>query len=260
MEGLRVPFLVVAFVLVVLVLCGEVGSAFLLTGQSASRAQLARAVDEQVRRDPDLDRDELLEGMQARQRGEKPPGLAIPALAVVDGLLVLTLGLLLMAVVVPERVQGRVQGLVSLVVSFFVLLGALGAALFAFGKLLLMVALFLAVPFGTLAYIATWGFFDTGAAAAVLGVGGLFKLIAAVCLPLAHQRFLKVKGLVLLLLTSLLLGFVTSFLHGFPPGILVSITDALAALINAIVGLLWALFFLIAGLIAVVKMLRVDRL
>jgi hypothetical protein len=260
MEGLRVPFLVVALVLALFVLCGELGAAWLLTGASASRAQLALAVDEQMRHDPDLDRDELLAGMLARQRGDKPPGLAIPALAFVDGLLVLTLGLLLLAVVVPERVHGRVQGLVSLVVSFFVLLAALGAALWAFGKLLLMVTLFLSVPFGTLAYIATWGFFDTSGATAVLALAGLFKLVALVCLPLAHQRFLKVKGLLFLMLTSLLLGFVTSFLHALPPGILVSITDAVAALINAIVGLVWALFFVIAGLIAVVKMLRVDRL
>ncbi len=260
MEGMRKPFLVLALVVAVLIVIVEGSAAFLLKGQPASRAALQRAVDEQVERDPDLDRDELLAQMVQRQRGDKPPGLAIPLLAPLDTLLISTVGLMTLALWMPERIQGRVQGIISLVVSFLLLLACILRGFAALGLLLIMVGLFLAPPFGTLAYIATWGFFDVGGASAVLSLLMFLKLGLAICLVLAHQRLLKVKALVLLVLTSLLANVIVAFLHAFPPGILVSIADAIAAIVNAILGAIWAVVFLITGLWSVVKLLRVDRL
>ena len=43
------------------------------------------------------------------------------------------------------------------------------------------------------------------------------------------------------------------------PIILVSITDALAAIIVGILALIWAITMLIGSLIAVIRALRVDR-
>jgi hypothetical protein len=85
------------------------------------------------------------------------------------------------------------------------------------------------------------------------------KLAFAVVLLLAHQRFLQNKGLVLIILTSLLANVILSFLHGIVPRLLVSITDAIGAIVVGILAAVWALIFLIGSIPAIVKALRVDR-
>ena len=64
------------------------------------------------------------------------------------------------------------------------------------------------------------------------------------------------KGLVLIVLTSLVAGLVVSFLHGFVPGILVSITDAVAGIVVAILAILWAAFLLLGSVFSVVAALK----
>lgn len=49
--------------------------------------------------------------------GWPTPGYGIPYVALLDGLLLFTVGLMGIALVVPERVHGRVQGIATLVVS-----------------------------------------------------------------------------------------------------------------------------------------------
>ncbi len=83
----------------------------------------------------------------------------------------------------------------------------------------------------------------------------MLKIVAAICLPLAQQRFLKLKSLILLVATSFLATIVVSFLHGFVPGPLVSITDALAAIIVGILALIWAVVILIGSINAVIQAL-----
>jgi len=75
----------------------------------------------------------------------------------------------------------------------------------------------------------------------------------------SHKRFLENKGLVLIILTSLLATVIISFLHGLVPSFLVSITDNIAAIITAILAAIWALFYLIGSIPAIIKVLRVDR-
>ena len=116
-----------------------------------------------------------------------------------------------------------------------------------------MIALFLAAPFGTLAYLAMYGSFNRAGASGVLGASMFLKLAAAVLLVLAHQGFLKMKGLTLLVLTSLVGNIIVSFLHGLVPIILVSITDAVAAIVVGILALIWAIVLLIFSIIAIVK-------
>ncbi len=87
----------------------------------------------------------------------------------------------------------------------------------------------------------------------------IFKLAFAILLVFAHQRFLQNKGLVLIILTSLLATIIVSFLHGLVPRFLVSITDDIAAIVVAILAAIWALFFLIGSIPSIIKVLRVDR-
>jgi ABC-type multidrug transport system fused ATPase/permease subunit len=196
-----------------------------------------------------------------RTQKENPPtpGLGVPYLALVDGLLLLTLGLMGASLLIPERVHGRVQGLATLMGAVVVLLTGIGLLLAAIALLITMVSLLCAAPFGTIAYLAVWGFFNRGGAAGTLGLLMTFKLAAGVCLVLAHQRFLQNKGLVLLYLTSLLANAVVSFLHGMVPGILVSITDAVGAIVVSILGLIWAVLLLVGALVSIVKVLRLKR-
>ena len=85
------------------------------------------------------------------------------------------------------------------------------------------------------------------------------KMLAVYALFLAHQKFFAVKGLVLLLLSSLLANLVVSLLHAIVPGFLVSITDVVAAIIIGIIAIIWALSKLIGAIPASIKGLRLDR-
>jgi hypothetical protein len=73
---------------------------------------------------------------------------------------------------------------------------------------------------------------------------------------LAHQRFLKIKSLVLLTLTSLLGNLIISFLYALVPVFLMSILDSVAAIICAVLALIWSVYFLIPSLIGTVKAIK----
>ena len=105
--------------------------------------------------------------------------------------------------------------------------------------LLLMIGL-LASFFGAAIYFAVFADFPRDAAAVILGVLLALKVVMAVCLVLAHQRFLQNTGLVILVILSLVLDIVIAFLHDLLPGFLTSITDAVAAIIVAIVAIVWS--------------------
>ena len=203
----------------------------------------------------EVDREDLRGELAELNREADPPGLAIGYLALVDGLLLFSVGLLVAALFLPLELHARLQAVASLIVSFLVLLGGIVFAILAFVELILMVAMFLAAPFGTLAYLALFGFFDRAGAAVALTLITSLKLGFAACLVVAQPRFLRSKGLVLLVLTSLLASVIVSFLHGFVPIVLVSITDALAALIVAILGIVWALVLLVLSIVSLVKAL-----
>jgi hypothetical protein len=123
----------------------------------------------------------------------------------------------------------------------------------AIAKLLLMVVLFLAIPFGTIAYLIGYGSFDRDTTLAVLSVLMGLKVLAAMMLPLAHQDFLKRIGLMVLFASSLIANIIISFLHSFPPEVLVSITDALAAIVAVICAVCWSIPLLIGAVIAIIK-------
>jgi hypothetical protein len=245
MGKLRTPFFLIALIAIALVVLVELGSALVLGGGSAGGSLLTSAA-------------ELGVAPTDVSGVEEPSGRAIMYLALLDGILLYTVALMGVSLIMPERLHGRIQGVLTLVVSILLILGSLVLLVIAFVELLVMVALFFAAPFGTIAYLALWGFFPRGDAAVLLTLLTFLKIVFAVGLLLAHQRFLQNKGLVALFLTSLVADVVVAFLHGFVPIILVSIVDDIAAIVLAIVGIIWGVVLLIGSIPAIVKAIRVT--
>ena len=220
LDELRKPFFVIALVLMFIVVLIEVGSPWL---------------------------------MHVTDKSFDRPGYGVQYLVFVDAFLFYVSLLIGLALIIPERIQGRVQGCVTLVVSFLGCLGIIGGIFTALIFLLLMVTLLLAPSFGTLAYLAIYGDFDRSGANITLSLIMALKIGYCIFLILAHQRFLQNKSLVLLTLTSLLANLIISFLHNLVPGILVSITDALGAIVVAILALIWAIVFIIGSIVAIIR-------
>lgn len=230
-DTLRKPFFIIALILFAFAVLAELGSAFYIDAAS---------------RDADL-------------YNIANPGLGLPYLAILDGLVLFTLILIGAPLIITDRVHGRIQGIVTFIVALLAFLGSVVMIFTALGLLLMMVSLLMAIPFGTAVYMAKYAAFDKPEAAITLGVIISFKLGFAVFLVLAHQRFLENKGLVLIILTSFLATILLGFLHGIVPRFLVSITDGIGAIITAILAAIWALFYLIGSIPAIIKALRVDK-
>lgn len=240
---LRKPFFIIAIVAMLLVVLVELGSTLMIGGADAGAALLGQA-------------GRL--GVEVPPSAEEPPGRGIPYLVLIDIILLYTVVLMGVGLLVPDRVHGRVQGVLTLIGSIILIIVAFILLIIAFIELLIMVALAFAPPFGTIAYLAIWGFFPRGDAAVILSLLMFLKLAFCVFLLLAHQRFLQNKGLVLLVLTSLLCNVIVAFLHGFVPIILVSIVDNIAAIIFAILAIVWGIILLIGSIPALVKAVRVT--
>jgi hypothetical protein len=249
-DELRRPPLIAALALFALCVALELGAtAFLRT------ASLPASALDSMSGVPASQIPALKDSLNSAASQGKPPGIGIPYLALVDGIVTYSLALMVLSLLVSPNAQAKLQGAVSLIASLLLLIGSIVLIFLAFFKLLLMVTLFFATPFGTIAYLAIWGAFPKGGAAVVLSLLMVFKIAAVIALVLAQQRFLRVKSLVLLLLTSLLATLIVSFLHGIVPGPLVSITDAIAAIIVAILAAIWAIVILIGSIPAVLAAL-----
>jgi hypothetical protein len=196
------------------------------------------------------------QGELDRLRGGRVKGLGIPALKFVDGILLFTLLLMGAGFLLPASILGRVQGVITLVFAILLVLAAIVTILAALAKLLLMVALLLSIPFGTLVYLILYGSFPKGATLVMLSLLFSLKLLFCAVLVLAHQRYLENKGLVLLILTTLVVNLVFSFLFGLLPGILASIVDAVAAIIAGIVAVIWAIILIIGAIVAIILALK----
>ena len=254
MDRLRTPFLIAALVLIALVVLGELGHTVLveidLSGSkskpqiTAQHLQLLGEIVPGAEGNLDLE----LPAVE-----DEPPGKAIGQMALVDGTLLFTVGLMALGLLIKERLQGRVQGVITLIFSILILIAAITAIILTLVELLIMVGLLLAVPFGTIAYMVMYGFFNRGGARAVLSVLTGLRVPFAVCMVLAHQRFLQNKGLVLLTLTAFVTSFIVGLLHGIVPLFLVSITDAVAAIVVDVIAAIWAIVLLIGSLISIVK-------
>jgi hypothetical protein len=217
-EDLRLPFFVIALVLLALAVLTEVGSEI---------------------------------GSQLHPTN--PIGLGIPYLVLVDGLLFYMMMLMAFALFLPERLHGLLQGIVTFIVSLIATLSSLAMIFVALFALIGMVTLLLATPFGTAAYFVIFGHFARSDARIELSLIMILKLFFAGCLVLAQQRFLQNKLLVFTIILALVANVVVSFLHGLVPFFLVSITDALAAIVLAVLGLILAVILLLRSIPAVIK-------
>ena len=121
---------------------------------------------------------------------------------------------------------------------------------------MLMLGLFFSVPFGTAIYMAIFGAFARAEASGLLSLVMIFKIASLVLFVLWNVRVVKSVGLVLLAASSLIVTALISLLHGIVPGPLVSITDAIGAIVVGIVTIVWGIALLILGLIAFINAIR----
>jgi len=226
--AMRKPFFYAAIVLIGLVFLIEIGSAFLSAPQINDPAYSNLAT----------------------------PGMGIPYLALIDGLLFFTILLMAAPLLISDRVHGRIQGIITFLTSLAVLLLAFFMLVSAIMFLMLMVSLLMATPFGTIAYLAAFSDFDKAAAAITLGSIMTLKIAFVVCLFLAHQRFLQNKSLMLVILTSLVATIVVTFLQSIVPGFLASITDDIAAIVIAVLAIIWSVVYLFSSLPSLVRSLK----
>ncbi len=180
-------------------------------------------------------------------------GFGLRGLTLLEMLLVFVVLLVALAHFHIERIQGRLQGIATLIVSILVAIASVVCIFAAFVELMIMLSLVFAIPFGTMIYVAVFGHFDRSGASTVLSSGMLLKLFFGGFLVAAEERYLQNKGLVLLILSSLLGTIIISFLHNLVPILLVSITDAVAGIVMGIIALLWAIWFLLKSIPAIVK-------
>ena len=186
-----------------------------------------------------------------------PPGIGIRYLALVDAVVAYSLVLIAVDLVpVLRPIAARLQGIVTLLLALGALLATIALLFAAITLTMLMVSLLLAPPFGTLAYFAIWSTFKMDDARMLLGLAMTLKIGGSALLVLAMPSFLKNKGFMLLMGCSLGVTFVLGFLHALPPGFLVSITDAVGAIVAAVVALIWMVILLVGAMLAIVRAVR----
>jgi len=258
-DALRRPFFVAALLLSVLLLGIELSAPWVSRLRSALTTATTRvAAVSALADDAGIDARRLARHAAAA-RAElgttgRPPGHGIRSIALLDGVLVFTLALMGASLVVSQRILAKLQGCLTMISGLAVAVLALLWALKALAEVVLMVALLLAFPFGTIVYLAEYGDFATGEAAVVMGTVTTLRLAVAVCLVLAQQRFLRNTGLVLVILTGMLAGLVVGVAHGWVPGILVSITDGVAAIVIAVLAIVWAIVLIVGGLVSLARL------
>jgi hypothetical protein len=262
-DTIRKPFFIAAVVLILLAFLLEIGSSLFLnkfvtalTGgtQSASHLLPDDPVIRKAYNDPAMQEKEAALASQG-----KPPGLGILYLAILDGVLFFTILLTGSGMVLDQAVVANVQGCLSFIIALLSLIAGITAIFTTLFLVILMVSLLLAVPFGTIAYMILYGFFDRDGASVVLSLLMVLKIAFVVMLILSQQRFIERKGLMLLVGCSLLGNVVVSFLQGFPPSFLVSITDGIAAILVALCGSIWWLILLIGSIPAIIKVLGLVK-
>lgn len=265
MNKLRTPFLIVALLLVLTMVLIEIGSdqasKLLVWLPYINRIEAPEMPLGSVSELFPADQREELETLISNNRDklevsagvDDPPGYGVAMLRFVDGILLFTLFLLTSALIVPESVQAKVQGILTLIFAIALILAALVQIFIILAEVILMISLLLAVPFGTIAYLIVYGSFPVGSAATILSLLFLLKILFIIALLLAHQKFLTNIGLVALTITALVANAVVSVLHGFVPGILVSISDGVAAIVIGIIAIIWAIILLIGSIPAIIN-------
>lgn len=247
LDEVRRPLFFLACFALLLAVLVETGAPLVLGGQPAG--PVAAAADGIPGVTP-----EMVTGVDA----EAPPGNGIGYLALIDGYLLFSVIMLGLSFLLSQRAYGRAQGIVTLVVSFCWIILSFLMALAAFVLLMVMFGLFVSAPFGTIAYLAIWGFFPVSGSAVVLGLLLFLKLAFLGLLVAAQQKFLKAVALMVHIAVSFVLQLGLGIVQGWLPGPVVSLGDQLAALVFAIVALVGAIWAFIWTIPAVVNAIRVS--
>ena len=186
------------------------------------------------------------------QTDYKATGLGIPADALMSLWLFIAVALILAGTLPKKGLIPVITGVVNLIAGIIILILSIVVIFGALAKLLFMLGLLMAFPFGPLIYLALFGWFARGAAATTLGFALLAKAATGILLVVGNRTMLKVPSMVILILCTILCGIIVTFLHAFVPIFLVSITDSVAAIIVGIIVLIWSIFFLIGGIVQLV--------
>jgi hypothetical protein len=185
------------------------------------------------------------------------PGIGIRMSGLVSILLAFSLVLMLLdPIPVWQKIAPRLLGIFTLIVMIIGIILTLIAVLAALQLLLLMISLLLATPFGTIAYLALWGDFDTDASRKVLGLVMLLQVVGAILVLVVNPSLLKNIFLLLLFASALGITFLLGFLHALPPSFLVSITDAIGGIVAGILAAIWMIVFLLGSLPAILRAIR----
>lgn len=194
-----------------------------------------------------------------------PPGLGLPSLALVDigwlvTIVILGLEAFLPRPTDPEHPRSALytgaQALTRLLAGVAQIVTSIMVAVTASTLLMTMISLLTALPFGTLVYIAIWGTFDRETAETLLGAALVARVVAAAAILCHRPSARLLRHLLPLFVSGVGCAALLSFLHGAVPMLLVSLLDALAAVIIAIVGLVWGVVFAWRGLDGTLKWAR----
>lgn len=262
---LRTPALIVALIAAILMILVEMGGSFrgslsIFDGMWARVTSLGDglsglgATESEDEEEPPSDFNQLEGTLDGG--AEDVPGLAVAALIHLDFLLMATVLLFTLPLIISARLLAKTQGCLSSILGLIAILLGLLTVLKALASVIVMFALLLAIPFGTIVYMVLYATFDTTQAAAVMGTLMFLKIVMAIAIFIAHERFLFNKGFVALVLTSFLSMLLINFLHSFPPTFLVSVTDGVAAILVGVFAIIWGIVYLIGGLFSFVMMIK----
>ena len=260
MSRIRTPLLLLAIVLSFLIVLAEIGQSFFDASSSSELGGTFSGLIDSIKNlsfdtpanvPSDFDGVDELSG----KKSETPPGYAIYALVYIDAILCFTLALFGLPLVVKPQLLVKVQGIATFIFSLSLLLASIAYMMKVIVNLVLMITLLMAIPFGTIFYFILYASFSTGKAAAILSGIMFLKYVMAGSLIAAHERFLFNKGLIAIIATSLVATMIVGFLHSFLPSFLVSITDAIAAIIVCVIAIIWSIILLIGSIISIVNLI-----
>lgn len=245
--------LFIALGAIVVIVLTELGVAVVINPAPVADSEMRSAL-EQAGVGPD-DVDSALSSGGVGVSRDRTVGLAIPALALLDGLTLAALAGIAFGIVNPG-LQGKVVAPANLVVSIVIVIVAVASIVMTLALVGLMISLLLAAPFGTIIYFVRWGFFPRGSAQAILATVLLLRLVMSGCLVVAMPRVWKQVRLLVMVATGFVAHFLVAFLHALVPVPLVAITDAVAAIVVAIMATVWALIVLVWSIQGVVRLVR----
>ncbi|NSX55750.1 hypothetical protein [Parasulfitobacter algicola] len=240
----------IAFVLTLLLVGVEIGARFLPMPQVSAPTQFIQDL-------PEEDRAEARRQHIAKAGADKPPGLAAPSLALIDGIFLWTTFMMALSTLGFRGWHNKFRAIATPILMLILLIVSIIMLIFAIIKLILMLSLLMAVPFGTIVYLAIFGSFNTGGVTIMLGIATFLRAAAFVLLLISSWRYLKNKTLVFNVIAAFLCGIILGFIFALLPGLLHSIGDAIGAIIILIIALIWALILFIRSIPGILSIVRV---